>query len=161
MYRTDITVTHEVRRPPQAGREVPSTAVTFRPDAVRGAPTGGFAGVVDFRLARNAVIKEFKRGRLSRLDVCDAHPELLRNAEHCGRPSTEACPICDGTDGELVLVTYVFGSRLPASGRCMTSVQELQKLDKGSRELAAYVVEVCRGCSWNHLLRTFPVGRRS
>ena len=135
--------------------------MTFRPDAVRGAPTGGFAGVVDFRLARNAVVKEFKRGRLSRLDVCDAHPELLRNAEHCGRPSTETCPICDGLDGELVLVTYVFGSRLPASGRCMTSVQELQKLDKGSRELAAYVVEVCRGCSWNHLLRTFPVGRRS
>jgi hypothetical protein len=133
--------------------------MTFRPDALRGAPAGGFAGVVDFRLARNAVVKEFKRGRLSRLDVCDAHPELLRNAVHCGRPGPEVCPICEERD--LVLVTYVFGSRLPPSGRCMTSVEELARLNRGARELAAYVVEVCTGCNWNHLIRTFPVGRRA
>jgi hypothetical protein len=132
--------------------------MTFRPDAVRGTPAGGFPGVVDFRLARNAVVKEYRRGRLSRLDVCDAHPELLRNAQHCGRPASEPCPICEESDA-MVLVTYVFGSRLPPSGRCMTSVEELAKLHKGTRELAAYVVEVCRTCNWNHLLRTFPVGR--
>jgi hypothetical protein len=134
--------------------------MTFRPDAVRGAPPGGFAGVVDFRLARNAVVKEYRKGRLSRLDVCDAHPELLRNAEHCAQPATEECPICE-TPGQLVLVTYVFGSRLPPSGRCMTSPRELDRLNRGSRELAAYVVEVCRTCRWNHLLRSFPVGRRA
>ncbi|HUP87366.1 MAG TPA: DUF5318 family protein [Acidimicrobiales bacterium] len=134
--------------------------MSFRPDAVRGAPAGGFGGVVDFRLARNAVVKEYKKGRLSRLDVCDAHPELLRNAEHCAQPSPEECPICE-SPGQLVLVTYVFGSRLPPSGRCMTTPAELARLNRGTRELAAYVVEVCRACTWNHLVRTFPVGRRS
>ncbi len=134
--------------------------MTFRPDAVRGAPSGGFTGVVDFRLARNAIVKEYKRGRLSRLDVCDAHPELLRNATHCGRPAPDVCPICESAE-ELVLVTYVFGSRLPPGGRCIMSGQELAKLNKGTRELSAYVVEVCRACNWNHLIRTFPVGRRA
>jgi hypothetical protein len=133
--------------------------MTFRPEAVRGAPAAGFSGVVDFRLARNSVVREFKKGRLSRLDVCDAHPELLRNAVHCGKATADACPICEATD--LVLVTYVFGSRLPPSGRCMTSMDDLDKLDRGTRELAAYVVEVCTGCNWNHLVRTFPVGRRT
>lgn len=133
--------------------------MTFRPDAVRGAPTGGFSGIVDFRLARNAVVKEYKRGRLSRLDVCDAHPELLRNAAHCGSPSPDDCPICE-KPGQLVLVTYVFGSRLPPSGRCIISPGELAKLNKGTRELAAYVVEVCTICNWNHLIRTFAIGRQ-
>jgi hypothetical protein len=135
--------------------------MTFRPDVVRGAPSGAPTGVVDFRLARNSVVKEYKRGRLSRLDVCDAHPELLRNAEHFSGPATEACPICE-TSGELGLrlVTYVFGSRLPPSGRCILSARELAKLERGKQELAAYVVEVCRTCNWNHLIRSFPVGGR-
>ncbi len=134
--------------------------MTFRPDAVRGALPAGSTGVVDFRLARNAVVKEYKKGRLSRHDVCDAHPELLRNALHCSRPSTDECPICE-TPGELVLVTYVFGTGLPASGRCILSGQELGRLEKGARELAGYVVEVCRTCSWHHLTRSFPVGGRA
>ena len=134
--------------------------MTFRPDVVRGAPSGAPSGVVDYRLQRNGVVKEFKKGRLTRLDVCDAHPELLRNARHASRPATEECPICE-TPGELRLVTYVFGSKLPPSGRCILSAKELAKLDRGRTELAAYVVEVCRTCNWNHLLQSFPVGNRS
>ena len=134
--------------------------MTFRPDVVRGAPNGVATGVVDFRLQRNAVVKEYKRGRLTRLDVCDAHPELLRNALHASRPASEECPICE-TPGQLVLVTYVFGSRLPPSGRCILSPRELAKLDRGRAELTAYVVEVCRTCNWNHLLQSFPVGNRA
>lgn len=131
--------------------------MTFRPDVVRGAPSGRPTGVVDFRLQRNAVVKEYRKGRLSRLDVCDAHPELLRNAEHASRPATEPCPICEGPEA-LVLVTYVFGAGLPASGRCILSDRELARLERGKADLAAYVVEVCRNCNWNHLLRSFPVG---
>jgi hypothetical protein len=133
-------------------------AVTFRPDTVRGAvETSDGSGRVDYRLARNAVVSEFRKGRLSRSDVCDAHPELLRAAKNVGTPSTEDCPICE--DNKLVHVSYVFGSRMPAHGRCITTMAEMAKLDRGNRELACYVVEVCPECSWNHLSRTFPLGR--
>ncbi|HEX7168818.1 MAG TPA: DUF5318 family protein [Acidimicrobiales bacterium] len=129
--------------------------MSFGPESL--GATARPTGIVDYRLARNAIVKEYRRGRLKRLDVCDAQPELLRNAEHCGRPASEPCPICEG---EMVLVTYVFGSRLPASGRCITKVDELAKLDRAADERAAYVVEVCCDCAWNHLVRSFPVGRR-
>ena len=129
--------------------------MSFRTDALGAAAHP--AGVVDYRLARNAVVKEYRRGRLKRLDVCDAQLELVRNAEFCGRPASEPCPICEGS---MVLVTYVFGKGMPASGRCVLTADELAKLDRASDERTAYVVEVCSGCSWNHLVRSFPIGRR-
>jgi hypothetical protein len=126
---------------------------------MRGAPSANhIGGQIDYRLARNAVVSEFRKGRLSRLDVCDAHPELLRAATNVGQESREDCPICEET--KVVLVSYVFGNRLPPSGKCVTSQAELMKLSRGARELACYVVEVCPQCSWNHLARTFTVGNR-
>ena len=59
-----------------------------------------------------------------------------------------------------MLVTYVFGSRLPAYGRCISRAGELSELNKRSDDLRAYIVEVCPGCSWHHLLRVIPVGGR-
>ena len=135
--------------------------VSFGPDSFRGAPSngGGATGQIDFRLARNAVVSEFKKGRLSRREVCDAHPELLRAATNVGQRSFEPCPICEGA--ALSLVSYVFGGRLPAHGRCLSSRSELRKLSERSTPLTCYVVEVCPDCSWNHLSRTFPVGGRA
>ncbi len=132
--------------------------MTFRPDTMRGAVSPA-AGQVDYRLVRKAVVDQFKRGRLSRLDVCDAHPELLRAARHVGETTSQDCPICD--DAQVVLVSYVFGERLPASGRCVTSRAELAKLSRAAGQLACYVVEVCPECSWNHLARVFPLGRKN
>ena len=133
--------------------------MSFGPESMRGAPSAGHVvGQVDYRLARNAVVSEFRKGRLSRLDVCDAHPELLRAATNVGQETREDCPICEET--KVVLVSYVFGTRLPPSGKCVTSQRELMKLSRGARELACYVVEVCPQCSWNHLARTFTVGSR-
>ena len=40
--------------------------------------------VTDYALARRAVLRDFRRGTLTRLDVCDAHPELLRAAQFIG-----------------------------------------------------------------------------
>ena len=114
------------------------------------------SGEVDYRLARNMVVSEFKKGRLSKLDVCDAHPELLRAARNVGEPATQECPICE--QPTMVNVTYVFGSRLPPQGRCVTSRTELAKLGRRSTELACYVVEVCPECAWNHLAKSFPLG---
>jgi hypothetical protein len=127
--------------------------MSFRPDSLRGAISGGqLTGQVDYRLARNAIVSEFKKGRLSRLDVCDAHPELLRAAVNVGEDTQESCPICE--EAKVRLVSYVFGRGLPASGRLVSSRSDLRKLGRGGRNLSCYIVEVCPRCSWNHLAQT-------
>lgn len=125
--------------------------MTFGPGALRG------GGVIDYRLARRALISEYRKGRLARHQVCDAHPELIRNAEALGETTSVDCPIC--AEQKLVLVTYVFGPGLPAHGRCISRKGELAKLHQRPLDLKAYVVEVCCGCSWHHLTRTFPLGK--
>lgn len=112
-------------------------------------------GNVNYRLARNVVVSEYRKGRLSRLDICDAHPELLRAALDAGEVSPEDCPICEGV--KLRLVSFVFGQQLPPSGRCVASQKELAKLARPGRDLACYVVEVCPSCSWNHLAQAFSL----
>lgn len=130
--------------------------MSFRPDSLRGAPTEGvLTGQVDYRLARNAIVSEFRKGRLSRLDVCDAHPELLRAATGVGEESREDCPICEAS--KVRLVSYVFGRGLPPSGRLVATKSELRKLNRAGRDLACYVVEVCPACAWNHLASTFAL----
>jgi hypothetical protein len=126
--------------------------MTFAINALRGA-----GGVVDHRLARRHVINEFRRGRLRQDQVCDAHPELIRAAKNIGSEATNSCPIC--AEHSLRLVTYVFGPRLPAHGRCVSTAKELNMLNARSEELTAYVVEACIECRWHHLLRVLPVGR--
>jgi hypothetical protein len=114
-------------------------------------------GRVEYRLMRESTVREYRRGRLGRLDVCDAQPELLRVARHLGRKTRTACPICE--DAKLVHVSFAFGPRLPASGRAL-GPGEITALTRHRTELACYVVEVCVDCAWNHLLRMFTVGGR-
>jgi len=112
-------------------------------------------GTIDYRLARNMVLNEYRKGRLSRLDICDAHPQLLRAAVEIGEDSQEICPVCQQSG--VKLVSYAFGYRLPPSGRCITSAAELAKLARSGRDLSCYVVEVCPSCWWNHLSKVFSV----
>ena len=128
----------------------------FHAGAVRGAEAAR-VGAVDYRLLRQSLVADFRKGRLAQHEVCDAHPELARAAREVGEPSSIVCPICEETN--VVLVTYVFGPGLPAFGRCITTKAELAKLDARRADLACYVVEVCPSCSWNHLARVFPIGR--
>ena len=128
---------------------------TARP--FNGAP-GGAPGEIDYRLARRHLISEFTKGRLAQHEVCDAHPELVRAAREVGQPTSEDCPIC--ADHKLVLVSYVFGPRLPAFGRCITSAKELRSFTRrraSEGQFSCYVVEVCPACHWNHLARTFAL----
>jgi Family of unknown function (DUF5318) len=141
-----------------SGADGTLVTMSFGPSALRGVPVTGTGGRVEYRLARNAVVSEFKKGRLSRLDVCDAHPELLRAARNVGTTLAEDCPICEET--AVVHVTYVFGSRLPKNGRCPTTSTELARLCRRADEVVVYVVEVCPNCSWNHLARMYPAGGR-
>lgn len=110
-------------------------------------------GQVEYRLARDSIIREFQRGRLSRLDVCDAQSELLRVARNLGRVSETTCPICE--ESPLVHVSFAFGPRLPPGGRALGSNAELLGLARSNEDVAFYVVEVCTECGWNHLVRMF------
>ena len=122
----------------------------FRPQAVRGSEG---PGEIDYRLARQSVLSEFRKGRIARHEICDAHPELARAARELGEPTRLPCPVCEQTN--VVLVSYVFGPRLPAFGRCISTKKELQAIAKRPGNFSCYVVEVCPECSWNHLARTF------
>jgi len=134
---------------------LPSAGVsTFHAGAIQGA-VNHHPGEVDYRLARRHLINEFKRGRLAQHEVCDAHPELVRAGREVGTPTAMGCPICE--DHAVVLITYVFGPRLPSFGRCITKPAELKALANRNGDFTAYVVEVCPGCSWNHLFRVFPL----
>ncbi|MHB2028861.1 MAG: DUF5318 family protein [Acidimicrobiales bacterium] len=114
--------------------------------------------VVEFGLVRHALLAKLAAGLLRYEDVCDAHPELLRAARNVGRKSGEVCPVCG--DAELVEVTYVFGTRLPAGGTCPTSRAELLKLERRDDPVQCYAVEVCPGCSFHHLARKWSSGTR-
>ncbi|MGH2927918.1 MAG: DUF5318 family protein [Solirubrobacteraceae bacterium] len=111
---------------------------------------------VEYRLVRDTLVRDVRRGRVSVDQVCDAHPELLRAARHVGVALGAACPICE--DARVVQITYVFGAGLPAGGRCPGNARELDRLRRGSTEVTCYDVEVCPGCSWHHLLRKYPAG---
>jgi hypothetical protein len=153
----DFSLLCQARRMvPQRHRGITLTKVSFRPGALEGVQTSPTGGQVEYLLARNAVIREYKKGRLSRLDVCDAHPELLRAASNLGRPSGERCPICE--EGDLVDVTFVFGARLPSGGRCVSTQAELARYWRRKDPVVCYVIEVCSTCRWNHLSKMYPAG---
>lgn len=141
-------------------RGLPWPFVSFRPESLRGmrGPSTP-SGQIDYRLVRRRTIDDFKRGRLSRADVCDAQPELLRAARNVGEERRETCPICD--EAQLVLVSFAFGPRLPAHGRCITTKKELTRLSGRAESVTCYVVEVCPDCAWNQLVLTFPLGGRA
>ena len=84
-------------------------------------------GVIDHRLSRRVVINEFRRGRLRRDQVCDAHPDLMRAARNFGDETQVRCPICQ--EDNVVLVTYVFGPRLPHHGRCLRVLTNWKNFD--------------------------------
>lgn len=101
------------------------------------------------------LINQVRLGRISRTEVCDAHPELIRAARNVGVSTATDCPICE--EAKLAIVTYVFGHGLPASGRCVTTAKEIRRLRRFPGEQTAYVVEACAACRWHHLLRVIPV----
>ena len=138
---------------------LPCAPVSSRAELVGGASSDdGLPGQVDYRLTRNAVLSQLRRGRLSRTDVCDAHPELLRVARSLGRPTGEDCPVCES--GPVVHVSYAFGPHLSPGGHPFNETADLARLTRRAGQVACYVVEVCPVCSWNHLVRAFATGRR-
>ena len=128
----------------------------------RGGPAplhfAAMSSVTDYALARRAVLRDFRRGALTRIDVCDAHPELMRAATCIGTDLDDECPVCGATN--LRLVSYVYGDKLKqVNGRAISNEAELRKLGASYDEFACYDVEVCVECRWNHLRRQSLHGR--
>jgi hypothetical protein len=113
--------------------------------------------VIDYALARRATLVELQRGLVSRTEVCDAHPYLLRAAAHHGLPTTTRCPVCR-SDRPLIHVTYAYGDELGESSGRAREQKELVALSLRCADVRVYVVEVCRGCSWNHLVTSYSIG---
>ncbi|MGW5286584.1 MULTISPECIES: DUF5318 domain-containing protein [Rhodococcus] len=112
--------------------------------------------VVDYALQRRSLLAEVYSGRRGVSEVCDASPYLLRAAKFHGRGSDVMCPIC--RKEQLTLVSWVFGDKLgPVSGSARTP-EELVRLAASQEEFSVHVVEVCRTCSWNHLVQSYVLG---
>jgi len=110
-------------------------------------------GVVDYTLAKRALLRDFRRGLLSRLEICDAHPELLRAARYLGESATRPCPVCRNYD--LRLLAYVYADGLSRNNGRAFEVAEGLELAAKQRGGACYVVEVCTECNWNHVAEAF------
>lgn len=111
---------------------------------------------VDYALQRRALLAEVYSGRLGVTEVCDASPYLLRAAKFHGEPSKVTCPVC--RKEPLTLVSWVYGDELKhASGSARTG-EELARMATLFEEFTVYVVEVCRTCSWNHLVQSYVLG---
>lgn len=112
--------------------------------------------MIDYALARRAVLADLAAGRVSRAEVCDAHPYLLRAARYHGEPSDTPCPVCRRSG--LSYVTYAYGAELGEGSGRARGTHELAGLDDVNGEVQVYVVEVCRDCGWNHLVTRYQVG---
>jgi len=55
-------------------------------------------GVIDYTLAKRALLRDAQVGVLGLTDICDAHPELIRAAKHVGEPTSKDCPVCGNYD---------------------------------------------------------------
>lgn len=112
--------------------------------------------VVDYALKRRSLLAEVYSGRTGVTEVCDANPYLLRAAKFHGKQSEVTCPIC--RKEQLTLVSWVFGDHLGAVSGSARSTEELVLLAARFEEFKVHVVEVCRTCSWNHLVKSYVLG---
>ena len=89
----------------------------------------------------------------TRLDVCDAHPELLRAARNVGEPADDDCPVCGA--GRPAARLLRLRRRAQPGQRPLHRQRRASSRGSARRsdEFACYVVEVCLDCRWNHLRR--------
>ncbi|MFI7147068.1 DUF5318 family protein [Nonomuraea sp. NPDC050022] len=112
--------------------------------------------VVDYGLAKGAVVDFPHPRRTSPGDFRDAQPDLLPAARHFGEPTEHLCPVCEGEN--VTSVTYVSGDSPWRHAGEAKVASELADMAHDYDEFRVYVVEVCQGCSWNHLTVSFVLG---
>ncbi|MGZ4131704.1 MAG: DUF5318 family protein [Actinomycetota bacterium] len=114
-------------------------------------------GVIDYTLAKRALLRNAQVGLQSYNDLCDAHPELMRAARHVGELTRSDCPVC--AKEKLVLLAYVYGDGLKADNGRVWSLETGMRMAAAYPGACCYVVEVCRNCHWNHLREAFTARR--
>ena len=112
--------------------------------------------MVDYALQRRALLADVHAGRVAVAEVCDASPYLLRAARFHGEPSDQTCPVC--RKERLTLVSWIFGEELKHAAGSARRAAEIEKLANLHADFSVYVVEVCRTCSWNHLVLSYVMG---
>ncbi|HMT48557.1 DUF5318 family protein [Dietzia sp. UBA5065] len=112
--------------------------------------------MVDFALRRRGVLADLREGALSLREVCDADVYLLRAAGFHGVVTETVCPVCRKEN--LTAVSWVFGDDLGTASGSARSRDEIQQLALTHDAFTVHVVEVCRSCSWNHLVESYEVG---
>lgn len=113
--------------------------------------------VVDYSLQKRATLRELRTGRIGTYEACDASPYLMNAARYHGEQTDQQCPVCHRET--LWHVHYIYGDELKQSAGQARRLAELPVLAMTYREFSVYVVEVCRGCGWNHLAEQFLLGR--
>lgn len=109
--------------------------------------------VIDYTLAKRALLRDAQAGLQSVNELCDAHPELMRAAKYVGEPTRSDCPVCK--KDKLVLLAYVYGDRLKQENGRVWSIDTGMRMAAADPDTCCYVVEVCRSCQWNHLREAF------
>jgi len=136
-------------KPPQARPELAEPEQVADPHAPR--------GIIDYTLQRRAALGSLVLVATGASDHLDPHPHLLRAARNHGVPAGEPCPWCKSKD-DLATLNYAYGDELgPYSGRLRTQA-ELARMATEHGRFRVYLVEVCRSCGWNHLLRSYVLG---
>ena len=79
--------------------------------------------IVDYSLARRALLREVYANRVGAYEVCDASPYLKSAARFHGDPTEDRCPICRREN--LTHVNYIYGDELKASAGQARSGAEL------------------------------------
>jgi hypothetical protein len=113
--------------------------------------------VVDYSLQKRALLRDVHNGKIGVNEVCDASPYLKSAARFHGEPTEDRCPVCRRDN--LTLVHYIYGDELKQSAGQARKLAELPVLAMTLREFQVFVVEVCRSCSWNHLIEQYKLGR--
>lgn len=115
-------------------------------------------GLVDYTLQRRRVLSSLQSGQATVAEVCDASPYLVRAAKFHGQSTDLACPVCRKEN--LTLVHWVFGDELGQAAGSARTPEELDRLAEAIGEFDVRQVEVCRSCSWNHVVLSFVLGHR-
>lgn len=113
---------------------------------------------IDYALQRRNTLQALRRPQrtVSRADVCDADPLLVRAAMHHGEETTTPCPICAGH--RMMNLNYVFGDQLGQYSGRIRSTAELEEMQNEFGEFTVRVVEVCLDCNWNHMIASYLLG---